>query len=95
MSILEPAFPTLHAADPALRTGLTKREYAAILLRVPDSGDPDTDALIRAARRQEVATAALQGLCADPGTQEMLPNQLSQASIDIADAFIAELEKQG
>ena len=35
---------------------MTIREYAAIHLRVPDSGDPEIDAIIRRARRWELAS---------------------------------------
>lgn len=36
-------------------SGLSKREYAAIHLRVPNSGDTEIDNMIRAARRFETA----------------------------------------
>jgi len=38
--------------------GLTKREYAAIHLCVPDSGNPELDAMIEKARRDRFAAAA-------------------------------------
>lgn len=43
--------------DPQI--GLTKREHAAIALRVPMSGDPELDAMILEARRMDAAEAAL------------------------------------
>lgn len=55
-----PAFP-IHRTPFG---GLTKREYAAIHLCVPDSGDPEIDAMINRARRDRFAGAALQGLLA-------------------------------
>lgn len=88
-----PAFPTLDTADPALRPGLTKREYAAILLRVPDSGDPDIDAMIRTARRQEIASAQMQGLLASD--QNGMWHAFAEGAANGADALIAELEKRG
>ena len=39
--------------------GLTKREYAAIHLRVPNSGNPELDDMIREAQRNELAAKAL------------------------------------
>lgn len=35
--------------------GLSKREYAAIHLRVPDSGDPQIDAMITKALKRDLA----------------------------------------
>lgn len=43
-------------------TGLTKREQACIALRVPETGDPELDALIRTAQRRDVAAMAMQGI---------------------------------
>lgn len=42
----------------------TMRAYAAIHMRVPDSGIPELDDMIRQARRQEMVGRALQGLLA-------------------------------
>ena len=44
--------------------GITIRQHAAITLRVPMSGDPELDAMIREARRLDMATAAMQSLVA-------------------------------
>ena len=41
---------------------LTDRQYAAIKLRVPDSGDDWLDAMIRSSLRDEFAGNAMQGL---------------------------------
>lgn len=70
----DPAMPhgplgdTMHGEDgrewhqfPA-GVGMSLRQYAAIHLRVPDSGIPDLDAMIRQARRQEMVGRALQGI---------------------------------
>lgn len=46
---------------PAL-PGMTLRQYAAIHLRVPDSGEEWLDAMIERARRDEFAGRALQGM---------------------------------
>ena len=39
--------------------GMTLREYAAIHLRVPNSGNPELDDMIREAQRNELAAKAL------------------------------------
>lgn len=70
-----PAFPAKHTvlSTPEQRAlgvdgfveelpGLTKREYAAIHLRVPDSGSQWLDEMIEKARRTEFAGRALAGL---------------------------------
>ena len=43
-------------------TGLSKREYAAIKLKVPDSGEPWLDDMIRKANRRDIACAAIRGI---------------------------------
>lgn len=82
--------------------GLTKREHAAIALRVPMSGDEDIDAMIRAANRKELAATAMQGLLASPienFTRITVPGleEQYQACAEIAagyaDALLAELER--
>ncbi len=45
--------------------GMTLRQYAAIHLRVPDSGIEWLDAMIRKARKAEYAGLAMQGLLAN------------------------------
>lgn len=60
--IYEPAFPGtegngLNHGCP----GLTARQYAAIHLRVPDSGEPWLDAMIKRSRHADLVAAALQG----------------------------------
>ena len=48
-----PAFPTPFASAAPVVTGLTKREYAAILLRVPDSGEEWLDKMIEKSNVKE------------------------------------------
>ena len=43
--------------------------------------------------REHAAIAALQGLCADPGTAEMQKTAIAEHAVGLADALIAELEK--
>ena len=47
--------------------GITLRQYAAIKLRVPDSGTDWLDAMIVEAKRDELAAKAMQGLIAGTG----------------------------
>lgn len=47
--------------------GMTLRQYAAIKLRVPDSGTDWLDAMIVEAKRDELAAKAMQGLIAGTG----------------------------
>ena len=51
-----PAFPT---NMPLYDSGLSQRAYAAIHLRVPDSGLPWLDAMIERARREDTEIARI------------------------------------
>lgn len=81
----EPAFPSKGSANCTSVSGYTsfqniefegmsKREYAAIKLRVPDSGTEWLDEMIRKANRRESAQIAMQGLLANVPTnrQDMI-----------------------
>lgn len=62
----KPAFPQ-HSVNPisggnSVKGGLTARQYAAIHLCVPRSGDEWLDDMIRDAQRDRFAMAALGGL---------------------------------
>jgi hypothetical protein len=82
--------------------GMTLRQYAAIKLRVPRSGDPGIDAMIRESRRAEFAEAAMQGMLAG---QHGVPMPQKDGSISVydhfsfmafryADAMLAEWERK-
>lgn len=71
--------------------GLTKREHAAIALRVPMSGDNEIDAMIRAANRKDIAAMAMQGLLSR--SEGWGAADLTSASTHYADALLAELER--
>ena len=66
----EPAFPRPYVSDPTKQYeaadfgcyGISLRVYAAIQLRVPDSGIPELDAMILEARKLDWAGMALQAL---------------------------------
>lgn len=71
--------------------GMTLRTYAAIKLRQPDSGIDWLDAMIRKARRDELAKAALTGICV---SDNFVSGKLvSVNAYEVADAMIAESEK--
>lgn len=95
----EPAFPkitTSYGTGTAFteKVGLNKREHAAIMLRIPQSGDDEIDAMIRTANRKDFAALALQGLCADTTSVAIPQKLIARSAVDLADALIAELEKQ-
>lgn len=73
--------------------GLSKRERACIDLRIPESGDPELDALIEKARRQEMASKAVQGLLARHGDDDYSHDQLARYSVERAYALIEQLER--
>lgn len=56
-----PAFPI-----PGTEHGLTAREYAAIALRVPDSGTPWLDEMISKARYLDNCNQAMAAVIANP-----------------------------
>lgn len=93
----EPAYPRTGSIDiqgygVPDQVGLTPREHACILLRIPESGDAELDALIAKAQRRDVAALALQGAVAKyASTWSKL--DLAQSSVVYADALLAELEK--
>ncbi|UXC34814.1 hypothetical protein [Cupriavidus gilardii] len=89
----EPAFPC--QAEGWTRSdasGLTARQYAAIHLRVPDSGTDWLDDMIRKAQRDEFAAKAMQGLCANDGYNNHPPATIANEAYGIADAMLAARE---
>ena len=62
-----PCGPTVFSmsGDDCSRPGMTLREYAAIKLRVPESGTDWLDEMIRESVRDEFAAKAMQVLLAD------------------------------
>lgn len=75
--------------------GLSAREHAAIQLRVPNSGTPWLDEMIRQSLQQEFAKAAISGFMANKSNPlSYQPENDSEFVLKIADALLAELEKQ-
>lgn len=70
---------------------LTSRQYAAIQLRIPESGTPWLDGMIAKANRRDIAKAALQGWLAsfagDPAPHIKSGDTAAEA-FDFADAMI-------
>lgn len=76
----------------AIETGMTLRQYAAIKLRVPNSGTDWLDEMIRQSLRDELAAKAMQALVAGdlrPGTTE---DEITEVSYGLADAMIKARE---
>jgi hypothetical protein len=75
--------------------GMTAKQYAAIRLKVPRSGDANIDAMIRESRRAEFMGQAFAGYCVmHPDTDRIVPGWTAELCCEMADAMIAELEKE-
>lgn len=87
------AFPVANSMGD-ICLGMSLRAYAAIKLRVPDSGIDWLDEMILKAKRDELAAAALQGLLSTgvhPGGYGC--EMYSEYAHKYADAMIAERNK--
>lgn len=73
-------------------SAMTVREYAAIHLGVPDSGDAELDAMIRKANRMEFAKSAMRGQLASVHLANVETPRIVQWSLADADALLAALE---
>jgi len=77
--------------------GMSLRTYAAIKLRVPNSGIDWLDDMIRQAKRDEFAGTALQGVLTceqtHPKTSQSSSEELATCAVEIADAMLAELHR--
>jgi hypothetical protein len=70
--------------------GMTLRQYAAIKLRVPDSGNDWLDEMIRQSLRDEFAAKAMQAMLAHPDSKETAsPQTYASAAYTMADAMVA------
>ncbi len=78
-----PAFPRDHAHEG--HNGLTACEYAAIQLKVPDSGTDWLDDMIRAAQRNELAAQAMNAFLSRDGSTL---GQDAEAAYMMADAML-------
>ena len=97
-----PAFPTLEQRENYKHNpegdayyvsegGMTLRQYAAIKLRVPDSGLAWLDHMIPASRRAEYAGLAMQGMLARKGSG--WGDLVAKDAVKEAGLLIRELKK--
>jgi hypothetical protein len=92
MKDTDSAFPLTDGSHVAL--GMTLAQYAAIRLKVPRSGDPDIDEMIRESRRADFAGLVLAGLTTlGVAARQHQREKDAKTACDLADALIAELEK--
>jgi cobalamin biosynthesis Co2+ chelatase CbiK len=78
-----------------LDSGMTLKQYAAIKLKVPRSGDPELDAMIRESRRADFAQAALIGLFVVDGYIDgVVAQSVAGQAFKMADVMLAEWEKE-
>jgi hypothetical protein len=81
---MEQAFPNPHRTD---MTGMTMQQYAAIKLKVPDSGTDWLDEMIRQSLRDDFAAKAM--LRTSVGSSY---EQLAKTAYEIADAMLKARE---
>lgn len=77
--------------------GISVKAQAAIILRIPESGDPDLDAMIRKAQRRDLAAIAMQGILANPAWDGVSFANSAAEAVRASDALLAALAqpKQG
>jgi hypothetical protein len=83
----------------SIAPGMTLRQYAAIHLKVPRSGDAEIDAMIRESLRAEFAKQAMMGIAAKVyNVGEYKPphvwGDIADEARIMADAMLAELDKE-
>ena len=77
----------------AIETGMTLRQYAAIKLRVPNSGTDWLDEMIREARRDELAARAMQSYFQTQSrTSEADFKWTAEKAMAMADAMVKAME---
>lgn len=90
-----PAFPTdserQNGANSYHYEGMTLRQYAAIKLRVPESGDEWLDGMIRKCLRDELAAKAAQGLLASDAAGAW--GNFAESAYKMADAMLKERDR--
>ena len=70
------------------------KAQAAIDLKVPMSGIPELDAMIRESRRLDMATAAMQGMLSCPIQPQSGADMYARDAYEIADALLAASGKE-
>lgn len=80
----------------AYSEGMSLRQYAAIKLRVPDSGTDWLDDMIRTSLRDELAAKAMQGMfAADTADSVITDERKAEYAYAVASAMLAESAKGG
>jgi hypothetical protein len=92
-----PVFDSISAGTDyqCVDAGIDLRAYAAVHLKIPVSGDPEIDKMIRESRRADFAAQALAGLVvkeAEGG--EFYEDMAVKRAFDFADTALAEWEKE-
>ena len=84
-----PAFPTevVNTNDGYIHEGMTLRQYAAIKLKVPDSGIDWLDDMIRQGLKDEFAAKAMAAYWSDPNVAADQKTAAAWA-YDMADAML-------
>jgi len=95
-----PAFPvnTAQINNPGAcfsDEGMTQREYAAIHLKVPNSGNPELDAMIERALWHDYAVAVLPAVTREGFGDALKPSEVASDCALYADAMLAERAKRG
>lgn len=95
-----PAFPKVVRSDwTEIDDGMSLRQYAAIALRVPNSGTDWLDDMIREARREDCAAKAMQAMVSnlEPSNPDgITPEMVAENAYIMADAMLAaRSEKEG
>jgi hypothetical protein len=96
------AFPVFDSARgekdyQCIAPGMTLKQYAAITLKVPRSGDPNIDAMIRESQRAEFATNTIDtAFCQYVAVGKKNPSieEVVTTAYKIADAMLVEFEKE-
>lgn len=86
-----PAFPCHPEIIPQKErdfAGMTLRQYAAIKLRVPNSGTDWLDEMIRESMRNELAAKAMQGSIAHSQSEEWSCSVIAEDAYMQADAML-------
>lgn len=73
--------------------GMSLRQYAAIKLRVPDSGTDWLDDMIRRSLRDDLAAKVMQGTCALSEASEVSDDRVAIIAFRLAGAMLAARER--
>ena len=76
----------------AIETGMTLRQYAAIKLRVPNSGTDWLDEMIRQSLRDELAAKAMQAMVSAEFAESFRPSGWKDEAYKMADAMLEARE---